>query len=272
MTTTEKKPRRPRLITIDNMSVPPPLTAFIYGHSKVGKTILASTAAEVEEMCPVLMIDCGTSSASVQGEPRFSNMDVIRMLEFDAISEIYTWLSPRGKNMLAEKGYRTIIIDEGDKLQRKALIKVMERNITVGDRHGKKRANLTDTWLEDFGEARDMTIGVYEQFMKFNTHFIATSLVRIKEDDIDFREYRMPSMPGQLRDDIPSMMALYIYLDVAVPTREDADAPARRVAYFSGTRKFKAGVWGPARAERFGAEMVDPTMRKIFDAYVGERT
>ncbi len=264
-----QKERKSHVEFVSNTSAPPPFTGFIYGHSKAGKTILACSSAEVEEMSPVLLVDCGTSADSIRGEKRFESVEVARVLDFDGISEVHTWLSPgpRGKNALAERRYRTIIIDEVDKLHRKALTKIMERNMRSGDRHGKTRANMEDMWLEDFGEARGMVLGVFEHFLKFGTHLIGCSLVRIKEDDVDGKEYRMPSLSGQLRDDIPSMMAVYIYLDVK--TSSD-DPEGKRIAYFSPTRRFKAGVWGPGRAARLGAEMVNPTMDRIYDAFVGK--
>ncbi len=243
----------------------PPLTSFIYGHSKAGKTTLTASVVDVPEMMPAVMVDFGTSSASVQGEPKYRDLDVFRVLEFDGVSEVHTMLSsgPKGGNLLAEKGYRTIILDEGDKLHRQAITKVMRRNVRDGDRYGKSRVNMSDVQLQDFGEARDMVLAVYEAFLKFNVNLLVTSLVRIKEDELqNNREYRMPSLAGQLRDDIPSMMALYTYLDV--------NRDGERVAYFTPTYQFKAGVWGLARADRFGAEMKNPTMRKIYDAFVGK--
>lgn len=267
-----ERERKKHVEFIEDTSAAPSLTAFIYGHSKAGKTVLAASSAMVDEMCPVLMLDCGTGGDSIRGEKGFEKVDVVRILDFDGISEAHTWLSPgpKGKDALVKRGYKTIIIDEVDKLHRKALIKVMERNLRGGDRHGKSRANMEDVWLEDFGEARGMVLGVFEHFLKFGTNLIGCSLVRIKEDDVDGREYRMPSLAGQLRDDIPSLMAVYVYLDVLAPTRDQKDPIGKRIAYFTQTRNFKAGVWGPSRADRFGAEMIDPTMRKIYDAFVGK--
>lgn len=259
-----------KLIRIDNQSTPPVLTGFIYGHSKVGKTTLVGSTAEVEEMCPAVMIDCGTSSVSIQGEDRYEGLEVLRVMEFDGISEAHTWLSPgpKGGNALEEYGFKTIILDELDQLHYKALAKVMKRNVTVGDHFGKGRADVNDVQIQDFGEARSMVLNVVEGFLKFNTNLLVTSLVRIAEDALDKnKEYRMPSLAGQLRDDVPARMALYIYMDVQPATQNSEE---RRVAYFSTTRKFKAGVWGPARADRLGAEMDDPTMRKIYDAFVGK--
>jgi hypothetical protein len=263
------KPKRSHLVVVSNTSEPPPITAFFYGHSKSGKTTLAASACEVEEMSPVVMIDCGTSSASVQGEPRFASLDVLRAVDFDGVSEAHTWLSPKGGNALETKGYKTIILDELDQLWFKAMTKVMQRNVTTGDHHNKSRADINDVWLEDFGETRSMVLNVISGFLKLNTNLIVCSLVRIKEDAVDTFEYRMPSLAGQLRDDVPSQFAVYGYLDVQIPSRGDSDPFGKRIAYFTSTRKFKAGIWGPSRADRFGAEMVNPTMQEIYDNFVG---
>lgn len=89
----------------------------IYGSSGVGKTTLAASAAEVEDMSPILHLNIENGTQSIS--ERYPDVDVLDVLNFKMLQDAYNELSKtRDLELKTCAGYKTIILDnltEGQK-------------------------------------------------------------------------------------------------------------------------------------------------------------
>lgn len=84
-------------------------TMLIYGQAGTGKTTLAASAADVEELCPVLHLNVENGADSIASRTNIDIVDIDTIKELQAVfSELY---NKQGA------GYRTVIIDNLTEVQ-----------------------------------------------------------------------------------------------------------------------------------------------------------
>jgi hypothetical protein len=237
---------------------------MFYGPTRAGKTFTAATACEVPELSPVLLIDGDRSSVTLQGDPRFGDVKVIRPPDFLAFNDIFNWL-----NSTAAGEFRTIIIDELAAVHSMCMAGVMAELL---DEHPGRDPDVPS--MREWGIARARMLKMLKHFRDLpNTHLILTSLAWWLEDAVEKRQYILPSLPGKLSNEIPALVDVLVYIDFDRPkrTRQKGDSPPedQRMAQFASSRRFKAGVRGDLRAERFGDVMVNPTMLAMYNLFLG---
>src|SRR5690606_622611 len=80
------------------------MTMLLYGKAKSGKTTLAASAAAVEEMSPVAVVDFEGSTEAVAG---LYDVDVYRCTNWTESSAVLDAMI----NQHSEHGYRTVVLD-----------------------------------------------------------------------------------------------------------------------------------------------------------------
>lgn len=97
----------------------PFLNLMMYGDSGVGKTLLAGTAAFVEELSPVLFIDVEGGTLTLSQFDDTANIDVIRVTSWPVMQKLYDEL------YAGRHPYKTVVIDSLTEMQKLAMGSVL---------------------------------------------------------------------------------------------------------------------------------------------------
>ncbi len=239
------------------------LRTGIVGNSGSGKTVLAASACEVPELSPVLIADCGSSSDSILGEQRFSNVKVVRTQTPEQIQALYKHLAPvEWGGDGAVEHYKTLVIDELDEQHTLFMRQTMERVVAEDSRR-----DIFVPSQREWGMAFNYTLQIVDWFRALPINLIFTFMPAIKEDSITAREQISIGLPGQLSEKIAKRLSQIIYLEIKSTTQVSGNRQVQtniRVANFQPTAKFVAKTRGIERATRLGASMEDPTFAKIY--------
>ncbi|MBD3268523.1 AAA family ATPase [bacterium] len=218
------------------------LKVLVYGESGVGKTWLAGSAADVEEMSPVLISDFEEGLISI----RDREMDVLKVRDHHDLRE----LSDVIKNIGSEEvPYKTVIVD--------SLTELYDLNMEVQLR-AEQRPNAVPElrdWLICANKMRKFLRFVRAQPM----NFITICQARVLEDELTGAVSRVPDLPGKLSGQVGHYFDIVGYLSVSLDrsgetvTRTLQVQPYRRI-----TAKDRTG--------EFGVAIEDPTMKKLYEA------
>lgn len=245
---------------------------LFYSDSKVGKTHLAGTSQQVEGMAPVLACGFGNGLDTLIGEPDFVGLSTLKIRSLQEVNDIYNWLRPDwdndGTGGNAVQNYRTVILDELDRmydlLMRERMIEVVRE---------KPERNPDKPALDDYGVVRWQFLRIVDWFLALPAHIIMTAWVERNTDPNTNRQMLTPSLPGKLASELPGRFGILSFMEYNLPRRRpqtpNDDPNGVRLAHFSASSNFVAGVWGKSRSERLGTEMENPTMYRIYNLLEG---
>ncbi len=244
--------------------VAPTLKMGVYGRSGAGKTQLAATACEVEELSPVCYLDCGSSSDTILGEKRFSSLkDVYRLRTLDDLTAMFNWLAPEewgGEGNI--NNYRTLVIDEFDELHTQTMRKVMEFAVKLNPNQ--------DPYVpspREWGIMRSKMLEIVDWIGVLPVNLIWLCTPNIKEDQYTLRDQLTLGLPGKLSDDVSKRLSIIAYMEVITKRlRENGENvdKTQRLLHFAPTGKYLTKVRGASRAERLGDNIENPTMSEIW--------
>lgn len=245
--------------------VSPYLKCAIYGPSGSGKTTLAASAVEVADLSPVLFIDCGNSSDTLLGEPRFADVQIMRVVNLDDLQKIFVWLAPKEWGIGGQgavENYRTVIIDEFDELHMFTMRMIMDELVKQ-----KPERNRYLPSQQEWGIARSRMLEMIDWFRSLPCNFFVVCVPNIKENELTNREEVTLGLPGKLANDLAKRLSLVLYLEMQTKRSgvgANAVTTTTRVAKFAPSPRHHTKVRGESRAARLGEEMDSPSMTEIF--------
>lgn len=175
--------RVPELIDLD--STPFWLKLLLYGPYNSGKTHLAGTAEDHEDLSPVLLIRAEEGSFTVRGKGVKSVKRVKSVKEFDAIF----WALVNNKPPYDE--IRTVVLDSGTALVQTVVEEVVAKNV----RDSKKDKDPDLVSIRDWGQVNFILRKRFRDLYELPKHVIVTALDRLewKTDDAEERAKQGPS-------------------------------------------------------------------------------
>lgn len=190
----------------------PYLNAMVYGESGVGKTLLAGTAAYVEELSPVLFIDVegGTTTLSHFGEDAQISIvpdpDEDRPLRWPDLQKIYNDL------YTGNHPYKTVVIDSLTEMQKLAMNTVLNG---VGKMTFEAEGNLPE--FKDWHINTEQMRRLVRAFRDLPINTICTALADEVADPRTARSdnprmLKRPSFTKKLAQEIPAFFDLVFYL------------------------------------------------------------
>jgi len=202
------------------------LKLLIFGESGVGKTVLASTAALVPSMSPMLFlnIEGGLLSAQKQA-PRLKlpkgSIKSLRLNKFLDIEPIYNTLAD------SEHSFRTVVIDSLTELQKCSMEQIM-RDVARKD----ATRDLDIPAQRDWGKTIEQIRRVVRGFRDLDMHVIMTCLAKEDKDELTGEVKVRPDLPGKLAGQVPAFFDEVFYMYNAVkedPKNENANIVTRHL-------------------------------------------
>lgn len=210
----------------------------VYGPYGSGKTTLAASAADVEPMGDVLVIDAESGEMSIEDE----RVDVIPTTNFPQFARIYEFLKLHvairdtgdleklarleskfkgGIKIDTPKHYNTVIIDSLTEVQKYCMYQLLGINI------GSQALDLEPESPEfkEWGRSREMIGLLVRSFRDLPMHvIIVCSEDRVQNEKKQF--VAEPNLPGKLSLDIQGFMDVIGYL-VSSPASEGGEQQRR---------------------------------------------
>lgn len=236
--------------TIGGLPIAPvserPLTinALIYGRPGVGKTVLAGSAAAVDEMGPVLFIDIEGGTLSVRS--RYPTVEVVRVDSWMSMQKVYDQLR-REKG----GGFKTVVIDSLTEAQKFSMNEIMR---TVTNANPDRDPDIPG--IKDWGKSIEQIRKMVRLFRDLPVHTIFTAHEATDKDERTGAVLVHPSLPGKLANEVAGFvdMVLYMY-------KKAVDGTVTRLLLTDGTDTRIA----KDRSDALPAVIQDPTMQTIYD-------
>lgn len=226
----------------------PFLNLMIYGDSGAGKTLLAGTAAYVEELAPVLFVDVEGGTLTLSHFDDSADIDVVRIEKWTDLQKVYDELYA-GKHP-----YKTIVLDsltEMQKLHMSSTLGAGSKIDAVGNVAEFKDWNINTESMRRLVRAfRDL---------KMNTIF--TCLAMDQQDPRRENVFiKKPHLTKKLAGEIPAFFDVLFYLYV----KEQKAGPNLR---FVQTDKSDRVV-AKCRVQGVPEFIENPTMDNLYDLLI----
>lgn len=224
----------------------PFLNMMIYGGSGVGKTLLTGTAAQVEEMSPMLVIDAEEGSMTLNALKEVADkIDVVPMRDWRKMQSVYNDL------YTGRHRYKTVTIDSGTEVQNLAMNDVLGHDGKVLD------TGVTPEfkdWFKNTEQIRRMI----RAFRDLPMHTIITALEMDYQDPRTKAMMKRPAFSNKLSQQIPAFFDVVFYMYVK---EVSGDKPNLRLCLTDKTDR----VVAKCRTQGVPTLIENPTMPVIYD-------
>jgi hypothetical protein len=215
---------------------------LVYGEPGAGKTVLAGSAAAVEEMSPVLLIDIEGGTFSIR--ERYPEVDVVRVQNWDDMQRVYDELY-RGSQ------YNTVILDSLTEIQKFSMYNIMKELIRREADRDPDVPGMRE-WLKNTEQMRLLV----RAFRDLPIHTIFTALMKVDKDQKTGSVSILPSLSGKLAHEVGGFVDILTYLY----TKQIQDTNTRLLLTTNTERAVSKD-----RSDRLPAVIENPDMQTLYD-------
>ena len=220
------------------------LNIMVYGDPGVGKTVLAGSAQEVEEMSPVLFLDCEGGTLSLS--KTYPEVDVITVSDWDTLQSIY--------NDLFEKDvpYKTVVLDSLTEIQQLSMDHIMSAVQA-------KKPDQEAPRIQDWGTQNRNMKTMVTAFRDLEMHVVFNSLPKTEKDKTVGSIRIRPSLSGNtLPVEVPGFMDILLYMNIRI-----VEGIPTRVL----NSKFTSNTISKDRTGSLPDVIMNPSMKDIYEAW-----
>jgi hypothetical protein len=227
----------------------PYLNILVYADSGTGKTTLAGSASEVEDMYPVLVVDIEGGTESLRHT--YPNVDVVRVRTWNEMQLLYDTLQS------GDHPYKTVVLDSLTEIQKFSMYQIMEDLIKSNPDRDPDIPSMRE-WGKNIEQLRRFV----RAFRDLDMHTIFTALVRVDKNPRTGLETRKPMLSGKLADEVAAFLDIVVYYYTKEIFREGADESD--TVRLMLTRKTEDTV-AKDRSGNLPMIVEEPTMSALFD-------
>lgn len=236
------------------------LKILIYGVPGAGKTMLAASATEVSDLCPILFVDVEGGTLSVK--EKYPDLQRIRVRTlYDAGGRVKkTAWEQLNEDLyealkLGEGGYATIIVDNMSEAYQLGMADTMAKLLAE---HPERDPDIPG--LKEYGRTGSQVRRFVRHLRDVDAHVILTAHEMAQTNDSGAARAFTPSFPGKLPYELSGFMDMVLYLY----TKQDKDVVYRNLQT-QPVGKYLA----KDRSGKLPLILRDPTMAKIYELYQG---
>lgn len=222
------------------------LNLLIYGEPGIGKTVLAGSAAAVEDMAPVLFIDIEGGTLSLVDF--YPDAKVVRVSSWKELQQVYNALYK------GDTGYKTVVIDSLTEAQKFSMGDIMKQAVREDPSRDPDVPAIRD-WGKNIEQMRRLVRG----FRDLPMHVVFTALADSDKDNRGRMQYR-PMLSGKLKGEIPGFVDIVLYMYIKI----QGDNQKRLL--LTGTTD---GAMAKDRSNKLPPIVEDPTMELIYSTVTG---
>ncbi len=213
-----------------------------YGDPGAGKTRLAGSAEEVEQMRPVLFIDVEGGTFSLRHV--YPTIDVVRVNSWRDMQMLYNELYDM------KHGYKTVVLDSTSEIQKFSMLNIMTQLVRKEPDRDPEVPGLRE-WGKNIEQIRRLV----RAFRDLPMHTIFTALAVTDKDKLGEVKTR-PGLSGKLSAEVGGFVDILAYQYVKV-----IDGELVRLLSTAGTEKFMC----KDRSDKLPPVIKNPTMQIIYD-------
>ena len=228
------------------------LNMLVYGDSGVGKTYLAGSAAEVEEMGTVLMIDFEGGTRSLVDN--FPNVQQVRVETWKQMQSVYDELHRTGG-----AGFGTVILDSLTEIQKFNMYQIMADTVALRPDQDPDVPSMRE-WGKNLEQMRKFVRG----FRDLKMHTIFTALKKEDKNERTGLVTTGPSLSGKLGGEVAAYLDIVGYYYIKKIGRGD-EAQDKRLLLTKKTETIIA----KDRTSSLDAVVEFPTMAGIYKSFSG---
>lgn len=217
-----------------------PKSILLYGDPKRGKSWLAASAAEVEALSPVLLIDVEGGASAIARD--WKNVDVINVSTHEQLDAVVDQLVNQPHK------YKTVIVD--------TLGVAMDRAEKVFEAKPENKGNRFGKW----GDLKDWATNTVRKLHSAPFLSILIAHAQDEKDESTGAIKTVPMLSGSTKNTLPGIPDIIGYM-----TAEKGEDGVKRVLYLNSSDRYVTG-------NRFGLpdRLYEPSIKKIIDAIQGD--
>jgi len=261
------------------------INMLVYGAPGSGKTTLCGTAADVDAMADVLMIDIEAGKMTIKNNDRIKRkdrVDTIRVTSYKQLSDVHTFLQAhcryrdlegaedklialearfRGTTpdkITKPRKYRTVIIDSMSELDALCIYELLGLSTDMKLSEAMADGEMETATFAEYKKNNQIMQLVTRAYRDLPINVLLTCHTAYAQDELK-RMFYMPSLTGKLRNQIQGFVDIVGYLRVGELQEGQKKAPRRLMVQPVG--KFDAKCRLAAFKESY---FEDPTMSSIW--------
>lgn len=266
------------------------INMLIYGKYGSGKTTLLATAADVDDMADVLLIDVESGKMSIKDNDRIQRkdrIDTIRVSSFKQLAQVHKFLlahcryrdDPDGTDKLINleakfrgvepsaikkpRRYRTCGIDSLSELDQLCLYELLGFSTDMQLDQALKDGDMETAEWAEYKKNNQMMQLIIRAYRDLSMNFLTTCHAGYTQDELK-RFHYSPVMTGKLSSQVQGFVDIVGYLIVGTVPEGKAEAPRRLMVQPTG--KFDAKN---RKASFKEAYFDDPVMSDIWNGING---
>jgi AAA domain-containing protein len=238
---------------------------MIYGKPGSGKTALASQAAKVPEMAPVLYLapDAAEFDTLRAWAPEAIAMSVTTWKQFE---DVWTECQRVAYTDPAQLPFRTVVVDTGTEAQKLSMRDIMLGLAKTG-RPGGGEVNIDVPSVREWGQSISQMRRMIRAFRDAPINFIFVCHETQERNNAGIT-WTYPDLPGKLSNQTAGMFSNVMYMYV----KQDTEADGKNKIVTSEKRCLLTGLTegfvAKSRTDAFPRVLVNATMQQLYDGIV----
>lgn len=228
---------------------------LVFGDYGIGKTTLAGSSIEVDDLSPVLFLDIEGGALAIKS--RYPDVHVLRITEPGELKRIYQDL--RKQAAKGELKYKTIIVDSVTELHKLELRYIM-LDVMENDDKGNRDEDVPG--MQEYLKATERIRRVCRRFRDLPVSVIFTALLTEEQDDKKNRTYKKIALTRKLSTEIGGFFDVVLYMYM-----KENEGKQTRLLLSTRTEEIAA----KDRTDTLPNILIEPNMEKIFQYITGEK-